>query len=99
MLHYLLPKLNVIILTENQLCYPKERQTLITFLLRIEVQIRDLGTTMTNQNSIHEESKTRLYPGNASPILSKTLKINIYKSITLPVGLYGWETGSATLGE
>jgi len=54
---------------------------------------------MTNQNSIHEESKTRLYPGNASPILSKTLKINIYKSITLPVGLYGWETGSATLGE
>ena len=65
-------------------------------------------TFMTNQNSIHEEIKYRLKAGNAcyysvqtllsSKLLSKNLKIKIYKTIILPVVLYGCETWSLTLG-
>jgi hypothetical protein len=65
-----------------------------------------LGTTVTNQNFIHEEIKSRLNSGNAcyhsiqsllsSRILSKTLKIKIHKTVMLPVVLYGCETSSFT---
>jgi hypothetical protein len=51
-----------------------------------------LGTTLTNQNSIHEEIKSRLKSGNAcyhsvqtllsSSLLSKNVKIKIYRTIT-----------------
>jgi len=68
-----------------------------------------LGTTLTNQNSIQEEIKSRLKPGNAcyhsvrnllsSSMLSKNLKIEIYKTIILPVVLYGCETWSLTFRE
>ena len=68
-----------------------------------------LGTTLTNQNSIQEEIKCRLKLGNAcsysmqnllsSSLLSKTLKIKIYRTIILPVVLYGCETWSLTLRE
>ena len=61
-----------------------------------------LGTTLTNQNSIPEEIKSRLRSGNAcyhsvqnllsSRLLSKNLKIKIYRTIILPVVLYGCET-------
>ena len=60
-----------------------------------------LGTTLTNQNSIAEEIKSRLRSGNAcyhsvqnllpSRLLSKNLKIKIYRTIILPVVLYGCE--------
>jgi hypothetical protein len=68
-----------------------------------------LGATLTNQNSIQEEIKSRLKPGNAcyhsvqnilsSNLLSKNLKIKIYRTIILPVVLYGCETWSLTLRE
>jgi hypothetical protein len=68
-----------------------------------------LGTTLTNQNSIAEEIKSRLRSGNAcyhsvlkllsSRLLSKNLKIKTYRTIILPVGLYGCETWSLTLRE
>jgi len=68
-----------------------------------------LGTTLTNQNSIQEEIKSRLKPGNAcyhsvrnllsSSMLSKNLKIEIYKTIIFPVVLYGCETWSLTFRE
>jgi hypothetical protein len=58
-----------------------------------------LGTTVTNQNMIHEEIKKSLNSGNAccssvqnllSPRLpSKNAKIKIYKTTILPVVLYG----------
>jgi len=61
-----------------------------------------LGTTLTNQNPIQEEIKSRLKPGNAcyhsgqnllcSCLLSKNLKIKIYRTIILSVVLYGCET-------
>jgi hypothetical protein len=59
-----------------------------------------LGTTVADQNLIQEEIKRRLNSGNAcyhsvqnlpsSRLLSKNLKIRIYKTIILPVVLYGW---------
>ena len=75
---------------------------------RVE-EFKYLGTTLTNQNSIQEEIKSRLKLGNAcyysvqnllcSRLLSKNLKIKIYRSIILPVVLYGCETWSLTLRE
>ena len=66
-----------------------------------------MGTTFTNQNSIAAEIKSRLRSGNAcyhsvqdllsSRLLSKNLKIKIYRTIILPVVLYGCETWSLTL--
>jgi hypothetical protein len=63
-----------------------------------------LGTTVTNQNSIHEEIKIRINLGNASSVqnllspglLSKTKKIKIYQTIILTLVLYGCETWSMT---
>ena len=75
---------------------------------RVE-EFRYLGTTLTNQNSIQEEIKSRLKLGNAcyysvqnhlsSRLLSKNLKIKTYRTIILPVVLYECETWSLTLRE
>jgi hypothetical protein len=66
-------------------------------------------TTLTDQNCMHEEIKSRLNSGNAcyhsvqsllsSRLLSRNLKVKIYKTIILPVVLYGCETWSLTLRE
>ena len=68
-----------------------------------------LGTTLTFQNSIREEIKCRLRSGNAcyhsmqnllsSRLLSRKLKIKIYRTKILPVFLYGCEVSSLTLRE
>ena len=75
---------------------------------RVE-EFKYLGTTLANQNSIAEEIKSRLRSGNAcyhsvqnllsSRLLSKNLKIKIYRIIILLVVLYGCETWSLTLWE
>jgi hypothetical protein len=62
-----------------------------------------LGMTITNQNDIYDEIKSRLNSGNAcycsvqnllSPCLtSKNIKIKIYKTVILPVVLYGCKLG------
>jgi hypothetical protein len=67
------------------------------------------GTTVTNKNCLHEEIKSRLNYVNAcyhlvqsllsSCLLSKNLKVKIYKTIILPVVLDGCETWSLTLRE
>ena len=72
-------------------------------------EFKYLGTTLTNQNSIAEEIKSRLRSENAcyhsvqnllsSRLLSKNLKMKIYRTIILPVALYGCETWSLTLRE
>jgi len=69
----------------------------------------NLPLTLTNKNSIQEEIKCRLKLENAcyysvqnllsSSLLSKKLKIKKYRTIILPVVLYGCETWSLTLRE
>jgi hypothetical protein len=69
-----------------------------------------LGTTLTNQNDIHDEIKTSLikfrecllsFSSRSFVFLShlKKLKTKIYKTVILPVILYGCETWSLTLRE
>jgi hypothetical protein len=69
---------------------------------RVE-QFKYLGTTLTNQNSVQEEIKSRLKSGNAcyhsvqnrlsSSLLSKNIKINIYRTIILLVFCMGVKLG------
>ena len=71
---------------------------------RVE-EFKYLGTMLTFKNSIQEELKL----GNAcyysvqnllsSSLLSKNLKIKIYRTIILPIVLYGCETWLLTLRE
>ena len=69
---------------------------------RVE-EFKYLGTTLTNQNSIAEEIKNILRSGNAcyhsvqnllsSRLLSKNLKIKIYRTIILLVFCMGVKLG------
>jgi hypothetical protein len=71
------------------------------------VKFKYLGTTLTDQNCMNEEIKSRLYLGNicchsvqsllSSRPLSRNVKAKINKTIILPVVLYGCETWSLTL--
>jgi hypothetical protein len=68
-----------------------------------------LGITVTNQNLVQEEIKRSLNLGNichqsvqsllSSHLLSKNVKIKIYKSVILSVVQYVCETLSLTLRE
>jgi hypothetical protein len=62
-----------------------------------------LGTTLTNQNDICDEIKSRLNSGNAKifclPLSYKKLKLKIYRAVMLPVVLCGCETWFLTLRE
>jgi len=75
---------------------------------RVE-ELKYLGTTLTNQYYI-EEGIRRLKSGNARyhsvqklffffSLLSKCTKIKLYRTIILPVVLYGCETWSLTMRE
>jgi len=75
---------------------------------RVDV-FKYLRTTLTYQDYIQEEIKSRLKSGiscyhavrnlSSSSLLSKIIKIKIYKTIIFPVFLYGCETWSLTLME
>jgi hypothetical protein len=75
---------------------------------RVE-QLRYLETTLKNRNSMQEKIKRRLKSGNACyhslqdllsfSLLSKNIKNNIFRTIILPVVLYGRETWCLTLRE
>jgi hypothetical protein len=72
-------------------------------------QFRYLGTTVTNQNLIQEEIKSRLNCGNvcyhsvqnllSTRLLSKKFNIRICKTLILPVVLYECETLCLALRE
>jgi hypothetical protein len=72
------------------------------------IEFKCLGTTLTNQNDIHDEIKSRLNSGNVyyysvqnllSSHLIKKPKIKINKTVVLPVVLYGCESWFLTLRE
>jgi hypothetical protein len=72
-------------------------------------ELKCSGTTLTNQNSIQEEIKSKLKSGNAcyrsaqslssSSLLPKNIKIQIQRTTILPLVLYGCETWLLTLRE
>ena len=72
-------------------------------------EFKCLGTTLTNQNYIQGEIKSIFKSVNAcyhsvqnllsSILLSKNLKIKVYRTIIFPFVLYGCETWSLTLRE
>jgi hypothetical protein len=67
--------------------------------------LKYFGTTVTNENLIHEGIQRRLNSGNAcyhsdqNLLSSKNVKIRIYKTVILSVVLHGCETWSLTLRE
>jgi capsid portal protein len=75
---------------------------------RVE-EFKYLETTLTNQNSLQEEIKSRWKSGNAfyhlvqnllsSSLLSKNIKIKVCRTTVFPVVLYGRETWPLTLRE
>ena len=75
---------------------------------RVE-EFKYLGTTLTNKNSIQDKIKSRLKLGNtcyysvqnllSSSLLSKNLKIKIYRTVILSVVLHGCESWSPTFWE
>jgi len=66
-------------------------------------QFKYLGTTLTNENSIQEEIKSRLKSCNAcyhsvqnilsSSLLSKNRKIKVYRTVILPLVFVGVKLG------
>jgi hypothetical protein len=85
----------------------KELHIIGLVFLHVE-NFKYLGTTVTNRTCIYEEIKIRLNSGNAgshsvqsylsSCLLSRNMKIKLYKPIILPLVLYACETSSLTLG-
>jgi len=71
------------------------------------IYFKYLGRIITNQTSIQEEIKSRIKSENACchllqnllsfSLFSKNINIKIYRTIILPVVLYGCETWSLTL--
>jgi hypothetical protein len=84
----------------------KARQTLSIKIASRSYQgvakFKYLGTTLTDQNCMNEEMKSKLNSGNAcynliqsllcSCLLSRNIQLKIHKTIILPVVLYGCET-------
>ena len=57
------------------------------------------GGTVTNQDSIHDEIRGYEYLPFLSNFISKNIEIKMYRTVNLPVVLYGCDTWSVTLRE
>jgi hypothetical protein len=97
------------IMSRRQNSRQKQNIRIVNELFENAATFKYLETTLTNQNDIHDEIKSRLNSGNAcyysvqnllsSRLITKNLKIKIYKTVILPVVLYGCETWCLTLRE
>jgi hypothetical protein len=102
-------KTKYMLMSRSQKIEQKHRIKIANRSFEYVAKFKYLGTTPTDQNHIHEEIKSRLNSGNAcyhsvqsllsSCLLSRKLKVKIYKTIILPVVSYGCETWSLTLRE
>jgi hypothetical protein len=87
------------LMSHNQKTWQKHSTELVNRSFEDVTKFKYLGTTLTDQNCTHEEIKSRLNMGNASyhlvqsllssHLLSRNVKVKIYKTIILPVVLWG----------
>jgi hypothetical protein len=87
----------------------KHRMKIANWSFEGVAKFKYLGRTLTDQNCVQEEIKSSLHSGNAcyhsiqslrsSSLLSRNIKVKIYKIIILSVVLYGCETWSLALRE
>jgi hypothetical protein len=102
-------KTKYILMSRSQKVGQKRSVKIANRSFEYAAKFKYLGTTLTDQNHMHKEIKSRLNSGNAcyhsvqsllsSHLSSRKLKVKIKKTIILPDILYGCETWSLTLRE
>ncbi|KAJ4441769.1 hypothetical protein ANN_11627 [Periplaneta americana] len=101
---------DVNMLAENPQTIRENTEILLESSKAIEVEkFKYLGAAVTNINATQEEIKHRINMRNtcyysvekllSSSLLLKILKVRIYKTVILPVVVYGYETWTLTLRE
>jgi hypothetical protein len=102
-------KIKYMIMSRNQNARHNHKITVDNKSFEMVEEFKYFGATITNRNSIHEEIKSRLMSENAcyhsmqnllsATLLSKNAIVRVYRTIILPVVLYGCESWSLTLRE
>jgi hypothetical protein len=108
-IHYFVLKLYILYMFREQKAGQNHSFKICNKTSETMEQFTYLETTLTNQNCLHEEIKSKLKSGNtcyhsaqnllSSSLLSKNVKFKIYRTIILLLVLYGCETLSVTLTE
>jgi hypothetical protein len=102
-------KTKYMLMSRSQKIVQKHSMKIWNMSFKDVAKFKYLGTTLTDRKCMQEDIKSRLTSENAcyhsvqsllsSCLLSRNLKFKIYKTIFLPVVLYGCETWSLTLRE
>ncbi|KAJ4449632.1 hypothetical protein ANN_01036 [Periplaneta americana] len=97
-------KIKYMIMSHNQNTVRNENIKIGNLSFGKMEKFKYLGATVTNINDTREEIKRRINMGNVcyysvEKLLSSSLKVRIYKTVILPVVLYGCKTWTLTLRE